>query len=217
MNLLKPLVLNLRADIRNTLIWLCQGEPRSTIEGRARADDAAKQALADDQAAIAHPNGTVYFMDLFDPHLGSIALDCVKGHGSSVLKGMTDLFWERLGQLKEYLMEQLRVAIGLPRYMSPAREHESLEEGEGVDVSRVEEEQSRAIEWIVGRFLERVQSISSSTNLSRSEDATGKEEGSEELNVISTDDNEESVGSTKMALPRSPSQARVRSRPIAAQ
>lgn len=96
MNLLKPLVFNLRADIRNTLIWLCQGEPGSTIEGRASADDAAKQALADDQAAIALPNGTIYFMDLFDSHLGSMALDCVKGHSSSVLKGMADQFWERL-------------------------------------------------------------------------------------------------------------------------
>ncbi|KFH67744.1 hypothetical protein MVEG_06476 [Podila verticillata NRRL 6337] len=216
MNLLKPLVLNLRADIRNTLIWLCQGEPGSTIKGRASADDAAKQALADDQAAIVHPNGTIYFMDLFDPRPGSMALDCVKGHGSSVLKGVADLFWERLTQLKEYLMEQLRVAIGLPRYLSPARGHESLEESEDVDVGRAEEEQFRAIEWIVDRLLERVQSISSSMDLRRSEDAIEKE-GGEELNVISTNDKEESVGSTKMALPRSPSQARVRSHPIAAQ
>lgn len=114
-------------------------------------------------------------------------------------------------------MEQLRVAIGLPRHPSPASGHEGLEESEGVEEGRVEEEQSRVIEWIVGRLLERVQSISSSTDLSRSEDAIGKEGGDEELNVISADDKEESVGSTKMALPHLPSQARVRSRPIAAQ
>lgn len=101
------------------------------------------------------------------------------------LKGVTDLFLGRLGRQKEYLMEQLRVAIRLPRY-PPANGYEGLEE-----------ERSRAIEWIVGKVLEMAQSISSWTNLSRSDDAIRKEQGGgEEHNVMSTDAKKESVGST---------------------
>ncbi|KAF9336354.1 hypothetical protein BG006_008975 [Podila minutissima] len=82
MALPKPIVLNLRADIRNTLIWLCQGEPGSMIDGKAAVDKAAKQVLLADQTVVVYPNGTVYFMDLFDPNLGKIVLDCLQGHST---------------------------------------------------------------------------------------------------------------------------------------
>jgi hypothetical protein len=210
MTLLKPLILNLRADIRNILIWLCQGEPGSALAGKTSTDEAAKQAQLAGQAAVVHPNGTIYFMDLFDPNLGKIALDCVLGHGSSVMKGVTDLFWTRLGQLKEFLVEQLRVAIGLPKFPvgdEPSWEGDEIQNMAGV----VEDDRARAFaEWIVGRVLERVERIPASTDLS-SKDVIGKEQGEREgHSVISTDAKEygSSIGSTKMALPHSPSQAR---------
>lgn len=177
MALLKPVVLNLRADIRNTLIWLCQGEPGSTIDGKAAVDKAAKQALLADQTAVVHPNGTIYFMDLFDPNLGKIALDCVQGHSSSVLKGVTDLFWTRLGQMKEFLLEQLRVAIGLPKFPVGAEGLE-MEGGDLQEVAKaVDAEGARAfVEWMMGRVLEKAERSPPPTDLSRLEDAIGKEQ-----------------------------------------
>ncbi|KAG0350323.1 hypothetical protein BG005_010165 [Podila minutissima] len=177
MALLKPVVLNLRADIRNTLIWLCQGEPGSTIDGKVAVDKAAKQALLADQTAVVHPNGTIYFMDLFDPNLGKIALDCVQGHSSSVLKGVTDLFWTRLGQMKEFLLEQLRVAIGLPKFPVGAEGLE-MEGGDLQEVAKaVDAEGARAfVEWMMGRVLEKAERSPPPTDLSRLEDAIGKEQ-----------------------------------------
>ncbi|KAG0084956.1 hypothetical protein BGZ92_009422 [Podila epicladia] len=73
MALLKPIVLSMHADIRSILIWLCKGEPGSTIDGKAAVDKAAKQALLADQTAVMHPNGTIFLVDLFDSNLSKIA------------------------------------------------------------------------------------------------------------------------------------------------
>ncbi|KAF9316873.1 hypothetical protein BG003_001463 [Podila horticola] len=120
-------------------------------------------------------------MDLFDSNLGKIALDCVEGHCSAVLKGVTDLFWSRLGQLKELLVEQLQAAIELPK------------------LSRSGSDEIKNVAGVVGddraAFAECFSKI-----------AIGKEQEEREgYSVISTDAKEKdgsSIGSTKMALPR---------------
>ncbi|KAG0034636.1 hypothetical protein BGZ81_003949 [Podila clonocystis] len=99
-------------------------------------------------------------------------------------------------------------------------EHEEEEAGTAAGKASTPRPNPRAFaEWMVGRVLEGAERSPPptdlpSTDLSRSENAIGKEnEESDEHNVISTDAKEDrsvGIGSTKMALPRSPSQARVR-------
>lgn len=103
------------------------------------------QALLADQTAVAHPIGTIYFMDLFDSNLGKIALDCVEGHCSAVLKGVTDLFWSRLGQLKELLVEQLQAAIELLKLSRSGSDE--IKNVAGV----VGDDRAAFAEWLVGR------------------------------------------------------------------
>ncbi|KAG0332305.1 hypothetical protein BG004_001315 [Podila humilis] len=110
---LEPLVLNLRADIRNTLLWLCQGEHGSeTI-----ADDGAAR-LNDLEVVTSHPNGTIYFKDILDPTILPQLWNCIGTKIHVLLKVLGDLLWTRIGQLKEFTIDRLRILIGLPRNYS---------------------------------------------------------------------------------------------------
>ena len=116
-----PFILQLRADLRNLLFWLCSPNPGAHIDGKDGEgnDTIARQLAAEDRATLVHPDGSVDFKEIWDVRLGSMALACLTSHWNVFLKEILDLSWKRFTYVKEFLIDQLRGLIGLPQYMVP--------------------------------------------------------------------------------------------------
>lgn len=102
-----------------------------------------------------------------------MVLECLKSHFKAFTKPLLDLFWERLGEAKEFSIDQLRSLIDLPRFLIPfgdevgsasvaKLEAESTELDQTL-VKEVEEEQE-----LSGPLLHSLQGTS--RNVQRSED-----------------------------------------------
>ncbi|KAG0048051.1 hypothetical protein BGZ83_006939 [Gryganskiella cystojenkinii] len=117
-SLSRPLILTLRADIRNVLIWLSTGAPDSPIDGKIDGSyEYSKEATLEDQIAITHENGTLSIKDIFDTKSAKIALECLKSHWNNLLKEIQLLFFVQLDQAKNFLLSEVRSLI--PSFLLP--------------------------------------------------------------------------------------------------
>ncbi|KAF9021600.1 hypothetical protein BGZ52_001612 [Haplosporangium bisporale] len=72
------------------------------IDGSFNSEDiSARQGTLGDRALI-RPDGSIDFKDIFDPKVASLVLECLKSHFKAITKLLLDLFWERLGEAKEF-------------------------------------------------------------------------------------------------------------------
>ncbi|KAG0049371.1 hypothetical protein BGZ83_005857 [Gryganskiella cystojenkinii] len=116
-----PLILQLRADIRNLLFWLCSSNPGPHIDGKNSSgdDSEARQLVSHERATLVQPDGSVEFKEILDPRLVPTVLGCLKHHWDIFVKEILDLFWKRFTSAKEFLVDQIRALIGLPQYLTP--------------------------------------------------------------------------------------------------
>lgn len=114
---LPPFVLTLRNDICNLIVWFCAGSVSSNINGIVNGDDSPTGYAALDDRAIIKPDGSIDLKAIFDPKFASLVLECLKSHFKTFTTQVLDLFWERLDQAKEFLIDQLRDLIGLSRFL----------------------------------------------------------------------------------------------------
>lgn len=102
--ILPPFVLTLRNDICNLLVWLYAGSVGSKIDGSFNGEDISARPAIDDRLLI-KPDGSIDFKDIFDPNVASLLLECLKSHFKAFTKLLLDLFWERFGEAKEFLID----------------------------------------------------------------------------------------------------------------
>ncbi|KAG0295942.1 hypothetical protein BGZ98_001168, partial [Dissophora globulifera] len=115
--LLPPIILQARADLRNLLIWLCSPASVTHIDGRdSKGDDTeARKALEIDARNLVHPDGSIDLKAIWDPRVGELALECLKTHWKTFTGELMTLVWRRFEQGKEFLVDELRGLIGLPK------------------------------------------------------------------------------------------------------
>lgn len=146
-SLVRPFILQLRADIRNVLIWICFGAAGSPIDGKIDGSDAfSHNAVIQDQLAIQHPNGILTIQDIMDPNVAKMALDCLTTHFQTFSKEIQSLFWTRLNDAKEFLLDQVRNLIPLPRFLIPF----AKEIGEGERMAEVQEDGQTGVQGTNG-------------------------------------------------------------------
>ncbi|KAG0300107.1 hypothetical protein BGZ98_009489 [Dissophora globulifera] len=119
-SLLQPLILQLRADIRNVVIWLCAGAPGSKIDGRMNgSDEFSRKMVDDDFIATHHADGSHPLSDIIDPGIAGMIVDCLKGRYKDFVDQLDALVWSRLNQVKDFLLDKLTSLTGIPRYLIP--------------------------------------------------------------------------------------------------
>ncbi|KAG0315175.1 hypothetical protein BGZ99_007623 [Dissophora globulifera] len=119
-SLLQPLILQLRADIRNVVIWLCAGAPGSKIDGRMNgSDEFSRKMVDDDFIATHHADGSHPLSDIIDPGIAGMIVDCLKGRYKDFVDQLDALVWSRLNQVKNFLLDKLVSLTGIPRYLIP--------------------------------------------------------------------------------------------------
>ncbi|GJJ73393.1 hypothetical protein EMPS_05751 [Entomortierella parvispora] len=147
--LARPFILQLRTDIRNVLIWICFGAVGSPIDGKIRGStDISDKEAVNDKIAVTHENGTLFLQDIFDPRVATLALDCLTFHFKTLLTEIQSLFWTRLNDAKEFLLEQVRSLIPLPRFLIPF----SDEIGQGEIMVEVQEDENAGVEGTNGEL-----------------------------------------------------------------
>ncbi|KAF9902809.1 hypothetical protein EC991_004544 [Linnemannia zychae] len=119
--LLPPFVLRFRADLRNFLFWICSPNASAHIDGKdSNGDDSLAQKFAqEDVDKLIHPDGSIDLKALWDPRIGTLALECLKSHASIFVNEVVSLAGTRFTQIKEFLIAQLRGLIGLPKWLLP--------------------------------------------------------------------------------------------------
>ncbi|KAF9423460.1 hypothetical protein BGZ94_008284 [Podila epigama] len=132
--LLPPLVLTLRADIRNLIIWFCNGALGNKIDNNNKISDqelALRQqhALEEDRQLINATDGSISLVHIFDPKAATFALECLKSFFNLFSSAIIEKALTRFTEAKEFLMDQLRGLIGLPRFLIPFSEGHHGESG----------------------------------------------------------------------------------------
>ncbi|KAI8363289.1 hypothetical protein B0O80DRAFT_433343 [Mortierella sp. GBAus27b] len=114
---LPPIIVQVRADLRNIVIWLCSPSSIAHIDGSdANGDDAeARMDVISEGKTLVHPDGSVDLKAVWDPRVGSIALACLKSHWKEFSRELMALVWRRINQGEEFLIDELRAMVGLPR------------------------------------------------------------------------------------------------------
>ncbi|KAG0343581.1 hypothetical protein BG004_005202, partial [Podila humilis] len=136
--ILPPFVSSMRKDIRNIIIWFLSGALAPKINGAVIHMNPALEAAAageDQETTIFHRTTTTTtsvgtndndgdfsivetLKDIFDPKMATLVLDCVKAHFHMATQALVDLFWTRIGDAKEFLINQILGLIGLPAITS---------------------------------------------------------------------------------------------------
>ena len=101
-SLLQPHILQMRADNRNILIWLCAGAPGSKIDGHMNgSDEFSKNIVDDDLVATHHADGSHPLSDIIDPGIAGMILDCLKARFKDFVTLLDASVWGRLSQVKD--------------------------------------------------------------------------------------------------------------------
>ncbi|KAG0276396.1 hypothetical protein BGZ95_007585 [Linnemannia exigua] len=120
--LLQPFIIQFRADVRNTVIFICGGQQDGLIDGEINgSDDYAKKAAQEDIIATTHLDG-VHITDLYDPQTGALALECLKTRFGHLTTALGKLLAARLAGLKEFLLSKVAALVGIPRFLIPFSE-----------------------------------------------------------------------------------------------
>ncbi|KAF9345132.1 hypothetical protein BGX26_003491 [Mortierella sp. AD094] len=115
--LMPPILLQARADLRNLIIWLCSPPSSSVhIDGTDKNGDdtEVRKALAADARALFNCGTDLDIKDIWDSRVGQLAMECLKVHWKIFTNELMNLAWERVDEGKELLIDELRNAIGLP-------------------------------------------------------------------------------------------------------
>jgi hypothetical protein len=147
-SLARPFVLQLRADIRNVLIWICLGATGSPMDGKIEGSEVSRAAAIQDQLAVQHPNGILMIQDILDAKVGKMVLDCLKSHLQNFSKEIQSLFWTQLNGAKEFLLDQVRNLIPLPKFLIPF----AKEIGEGERMVEIQEDEQTGVEGTNGEL-----------------------------------------------------------------
>ncbi|KAK3833309.1 MAG: hypothetical protein JOS17DRAFT_826221 [Linnemannia elongata] len=117
---LPPFILRFRTDLRNFLFWICSRNASAYIDGKdASGDDTwAKKVAQDDINNLIHPDGSIDLKSIWDPRIGALGLECIKGHAQVFWNEVSSLVGTRFIQTKEFLVGQLRGLIGVSQFSS---------------------------------------------------------------------------------------------------
>ncbi|KAG0374806.1 hypothetical protein BGX24_009906 [Mortierella sp. AD032] len=164
--LLQPFIIQFRTDVRNTVIFICNGQHDGLIDGNINGnDDYAKKAAQDDIIATTHPDG-VHITDLYDPKTGALALECLTKHFGHLTTALGKLLATRFAGLKEVLLSKVAELVGIPRFLIPlsedGEERQEFVEQSVVDALSEEEkeriQQSEAFaRWLVNSMVNEFQ------------------------------------------------------------